>query len=213
MNSITTLSRLSVKLMKGSPISIKILGRSIETVSNPDFFIENAQKGNYFVSIDKYGKVSEIYDTKLGISDKINNTDFCDTFFTFLRRNNMKINTDYPYVCKRGNDFFFAKSEDRPIVFHTIGSDTLTYAKSLTCEFKPKNLAICLANKNIYYPLVGSYIGGVGVFSPAIQETLKKYIKESKSENTKCGYYIEWNKHKHELEGLGIEEIILEARK
>ncbi|KAK8827733.1 hypothetical protein WA577_007280, partial [Blastocystis sp. JDR] len=193
-----------------------------------EFYQQALQKHQLFAFVDESGQLrceesgKPFFDTPTSFRETL--------FWRNLRKNNVHIHEDYPYVSRVNNDFVFVSSEDKPVVFHSYVNKTTTilrdesvtfdqedrdvqskhgiliYGNSIVIPFVPKYLSIHLETQNLYFPLMNTHIGGLGRLSPRVSAYFRPMMEKS-DKSERSGYMFHFNRYEYDMESVDLKGI------
>ncbi|KAK8798466.1 hypothetical protein WA538_005286 [Blastocystis sp. DL] len=186
------------------------------------------QKHQLFATIDKEGNVVDEATTKPFFASNPSVKEFL--FWRNLRKNNVHINEDYPYVSRVANDFVFVISANKPVVFHSyISKDhailrdssvvvdedvpdaktrhgVLIYGSNIAVPFIPKYLSMNVETNSLYFPLMNSHVGGLGKLNTTLENYFKQFIRKS-DDSVRSGYMFRFINHDYDVESVDLKAI------
>jgi hypothetical protein len=106
---------------------------------------------HYFYEIDLFGRLF-LADTKVkNFATCFKDALFLNFFFSRIVKRTCPTQSDYRYCSICGPEFNWIKTQDSPIVFHSLSDNKLVYAASKQIAFNPSLVSV--HNGRFYHPI------------------------------------------------------------
>jgi hypothetical protein len=153
---------------------------------------------SYFYEINVHGHLF-LQETKhKNFTSCFKNIKFLDFFYSRIQPNHLPDHKEFQYISPCGVEMNFIKSEDAPMVFHSLKDDVLTFGGSLTRPFDPSQIRVSKSSGRIYHSLdTKAVFKGLGVGlvqSSVVLDQLYQGLDEESNSFTWKGksYQLQW---------------------